>query len=129
MKTITLRTDWLDQVCGLTVAGAIEYLSTLDPNHKLNAFMDGGDTHGVELRSELYFERPYTEDETAQIRAQRLERERKRLEDAAAYWRKEYENPPAFADDPDGAKKTNHVEYAKKMGRESLDKLAALFKP
>lgn len=56
-KTIVVETDWLQEIDGMTVQKAIAYLSTLDPSHVLNYFMSG-DTHGVEIVSNVHYEVP-----------------------------------------------------------------------
>lgn len=56
-KSLTVHTDWLSEIDGLTVADAIKYLQTLDQNHTLN-FCIEGDTHGVDITSELYYDVP-----------------------------------------------------------------------
>lgn len=61
MKTVSVPTDWLNEITGRTVANAITYLSTLPSDHELNYWQDVGDDHGVEIRSELLCHRPYTE--------------------------------------------------------------------
>jgi len=57
-KTVAVKTDWLQEVDGLTVAQAIVYLSTLNPDHVLSSELEGGDTHGVSIASNLYYEVP-----------------------------------------------------------------------
>lgn len=58
-KTIVLDINWLDDVCGMTVQDAIEYLSKLNPEHVLGYYMEG-DTHGVELVSDVSYKVPMT---------------------------------------------------------------------
>jgi len=61
-KTITQDIDWLREIDGLTVAKAIEYLSKLEPWHVLNYSLEG-DTHGVELTSDVQYTVPMTNKE------------------------------------------------------------------
>lgn len=61
-KTVHLDTNWLDAINGLSVQKAIEYLSTLDPNHELSYYMEG-DTHGCEVTSNLCYDIPMTNSE------------------------------------------------------------------
>jgi hypothetical protein len=61
-KTITQDIDWLNAIDGLTVAKAIEYLSTLNPEHVLNYNLMG-DTHGVDITSDVSYEVPMTNKE------------------------------------------------------------------
>ena len=78
MTTTTdfIPTDWLDMIDGMFVKHAIEYLESLDPMARLNAYMDGGDTWGVELCSNLMIERQLTPEE---VRARALDRATKDL--------------------------------------------------
>lgn len=57
-KTIVVNTDWLRDIDGMTVAGAIEYLQKLNPDHILSYSLEGGDTHGVDVSSELTYDVP-----------------------------------------------------------------------
>lgn len=61
-KTIIVNHDWLSKIDGLTVADAIKYLQTLDQSHTLNYWLDG-DTHGVELSSNLCYSVPMSDSE------------------------------------------------------------------
>lgn len=61
-KTITIKTDWLSEIDGLTVEKAIAYLQTLNQSHVLNFYMDG-DTHGCEVVANLSYSVPMTNDE------------------------------------------------------------------
>ena len=61
-KTITINTNWLNDIDGLTVKQAIEYLKTLNQDHKLSSYLDG-DTHGCEMVSDLYYEIPMANSE------------------------------------------------------------------
>ena len=71
MKTVSVPTDWLNEITGRTVANAIAYLSTLPPDHELTYWQSGGDDHGVEISSKLTYQRPYTEQELAELAAMR----------------------------------------------------------
>lgn len=55
-----IDTDWLNCINGLTVANAIEYLSKLNQNHILSAYVDGG-SYGAPIKSDLLFKRLETE--------------------------------------------------------------------
>ena len=69
MKTVSVPTDWLNEINGRTVAHAVAYLSTLPSDHELNYWQNVGDDRGVEIRSELLCHRPYTEQELAELAA------------------------------------------------------------
>ena len=58
-KTIVLDINWLDAIDGMTVQKAIEYLSKLNPEHKLNYYMEG-DTHGCSVVANVYYDVPMT---------------------------------------------------------------------
>lgn len=62
LKTVIVKTNWLDKIDGLTVAQAIEYLQTLNPAHVLSYGMEG-DTHGCSVDSELSYTVPMTNKE------------------------------------------------------------------
>ena len=89
MKTVSVPTDWLNEINGRSVADAIAYLSTLPSDHKLDYWQSNGDDHGVEISSELTYERPYTEQELAELAAQRKAKKVKDCESAIAYYEKE----------------------------------------
>lgn len=89
MKTVSVPTDWLNEINGRTVADAIAYLSTLPPDNKLNYWQSNGDDHGVEISSELTYERPYTEQELAELAALRKAKKIKDTERAIAYYEKQ----------------------------------------
>lgn len=78
--TETIDVDWLGQIDGKTVADAVAYLQTLDQSLRLDAYLDGGDTHGVELKSALFRGRPETAEETKRRRIKELNRAKVRLE-------------------------------------------------
>ncbi len=54
-KTITIDTDWLSEIDGLTVGDAISYLMTLNSSYKLDCHLSG-DTHGCDIESSLSYE-------------------------------------------------------------------------
>lgn len=89
MKTISVPTDWLNEITGRTVADAIAYLSTLPPDHELNYWQSGGDDHGVEISSELTYQLPYTEQELAEHAAMRKAKKIKDCEASIAYYEKQ----------------------------------------
>lgn len=89
MKTVSVPTDWLNEINGRSVADAIAYLSTLPSDHKLDYWQSNGDDHGVEISSELTYERPYTEQELAVLAAQRKAKKVKDCESAIAYYEKQ----------------------------------------
>ncbi len=89
MKTVSVPTDWLNEINGRTVAHAITYLSTLPPDHELTYEQSGGDDHGVEISSELVYQRPYTEQEQAELAAMREAKQIKDIERFIAYYVKE----------------------------------------
>ena len=69
--------DWLDNINGKTVADAIEYLKTLDQTLRLDAYLDGEDLHGIDLASQLSYERPETKQETRERQLRRVNRDLK----------------------------------------------------
>ena len=73
-KQITVETDWLHEIDGLTVDKAIAYLQTLNQSHVLNFYMDG-DTHGCEVIANLYYSVPMTNDEIFAQHEQRYTKE------------------------------------------------------
>lgn len=89
MKTVSVPTDWLNEIDGRSVADAIAYLSTLPSDHKLDYWQSNGDDHGVEISSELTYERPYTEQELAELAAQRKAKKVKDTERSIAYYEKQ----------------------------------------
>lgn len=89
MKTVSVPIDWLDEINGRTVANAIAYLSTLPPDHELNYWQSGGDDHGVEISSELTYQRPHTEQELAELAAERKAKKIKDCEASIAYYEKQ----------------------------------------
>jgi hypothetical protein len=89
MKTVSVPTDWLNEIDGRSVADAIAYLSTLPSDHMLNYWQSNGDDHGVEISSELTYDRPYTEQELAEFAAQRKAKKIKDTEGSIAYYEKE----------------------------------------
>ena len=88
MKTISVSIDWLSEINGLTVVQAIAYLSTLPPDHELSYWQSGGDDQGVEISSELTYQRPYTEQELAELAASRKAKKIKDCEASIAYYEK-----------------------------------------
>ena len=89
MKTVSVPTDWLNEINGRTVANAIAYLSTLPPDHELTYGQSGGDDQGVEISSELTYQRPYTEQDLAEIAASRKAKKIKDCEASIAYYEKQ----------------------------------------
>lgn len=70
MKQIPVPSNWLNDIDGMTVADAIAYLQTLPQDHRLEWYLEG-DTHGCDVECRLIFERPYTDEELAQMAAKR----------------------------------------------------------
>lgn len=70
MKQISVESNWLNDIAGMKVSDAIEYLRRLPQDHRL-AWCLEGDTHGCQMECELILERPYTEQELAAESAQR----------------------------------------------------------
>lgn len=89
MKTVSVPTDWLNEINGRTVANAIAYLSTLPPDHELSYLQSGGDDQGVEISSELTYQRPHTEQELAELAASRKAKKIKDIERSIAYYEKQ----------------------------------------
>lgn len=92
MKQIPVPSNWLNDIDGLTVADAIEYLQTLPQDHRLDWYLEG-DTHGCYVECRLFYKRPYTEEELAQMAAERkakriayLQRSIDYYESKAAQW-------------------------------------------
>lgn len=61
-KTVIVNKNWLDDVDGMPVHKAIEYLSKLNPDHILSYYMEG-DTHGCNVVSNLHYKVPMTNKE------------------------------------------------------------------
>ena len=70
MKAISVPSNWINEIGGMTVEDAISYLQTLPKDHVLDWWMEG-DTHGCQVECELTFYRPYTEEEIAYIKEER----------------------------------------------------------
>lgn len=85
MKTISESVDWLSEIDGMTVEGAIRYLSGLPMDRVLHYWQSSGDDQGVEISSNLQYQRPFTEQELAEFKAQRKAKEADRLERQAKY--------------------------------------------
>ena len=118
MKTISVPTDWLNEIDGRSVADAIAYLSTLPSDHKLNYWQSNGDNHGVEISSELTYERPYTEQELAELAAQRKAKKIKDCERSIAY----YEKQAAYWDGHDSRRADSYRHDAERF-RQRLKEL------
>lgn len=88
MKTVNVPTDWLNEINGRTVANAIAYLSTLPPDHELSYWQSGGDDQGVEISSELSYQRPHTKQELAELADSRKAKKIKDCEASIAYYEK-----------------------------------------
>ena len=58
-KHVNVDINWLDEIDGLTVEQAIEYLHTLQKEHILCYSMEG-DTHGCSVESYMYYLVPLT---------------------------------------------------------------------
>lgn len=89
MKTVSVPTDWLREIDGKSVADAIAFLSTLPSDHVLSYWQSGGDDQGVEISSELTYERQYTEEELAQLAVQRKLKKIQDCERTIAYYEKQ----------------------------------------
>ena len=61
-KTKEIKTDWLSEIDGKSVANAITYLQTLDQSHVLDCYMEG-DTHGCQIVAQLTYQEPMTNQE------------------------------------------------------------------
>lgn len=85
-KTVTIPTDWLSEIDGLSVKDAIAYLQGLPQEHILNCYMDR-DTHG-ELVSELHYQVEMTDSEVYEQHEKRILKEIKHYEDAKEYYSK-----------------------------------------
>lgn len=118
MKTISVPIDWLNEIDGRSVADAIAYLSTLPSDHKLNYWQSGGDDHGVEISSELTYERPYTEQELAELAAQRKAKRIKDYERSIAY----YDKQAAYWDGHDNRRADSYRQDAERF-RQRLKEL------
>ncbi len=118
MKTISVPTDWLNEINGRTVANAIAYLSTLSPDHELNYWQSGGDDQGVEISSELTYQRPYTEQELAELDALRKAKKIKSTEASIAY----YEKQAAYWDGRDNSRAASYHQDAERF-RQKLKEL------
>lgn len=85
-KAIKVSVDWLQEVDGLTVAKAIEYLQSLPDDHVLNYWQSAGDDQGVEISSGLVRYATYTERELKQLRVDHIERRVKDAERTLRYY-------------------------------------------
>ena len=61
-KTIEIKTDWLSEIDGKSVADAIAYLQTLEQSHVLDCYIEG-DTHGCQIVTLLTYQEPMTNQE------------------------------------------------------------------
>ena len=113
MKTISVPTDWLKEVNGQTVAKAIAYLSTLPPDHELSYWQSGGDDQGVEISSELTYQRPNTEQELAEFAASRKAKKIKDIERSIAY----YEKQAAYWDGHDNHRAASYRQDAERSSQ------------
>lgn len=86
MITVTVKTDWLNTISDMTVTQAIKYLQTLDPTYKLNYSQISGDDQGVEISSDLSYQREETEAELEADRAARKQRKVERHKQNIAYY-------------------------------------------
>ena len=118
MKTISVPTDWLNEIDGRSVADAIAYLSTLPSDHKLNYWQSNGDDHGVEISSELLYQRPYTEQEQAELAAQRKAKKVKDYERSIAY----YDKQAAYWEGHDNSRAASYRQDAERF-RQRLKEL------
>jgi hypothetical protein len=84
-KTVSLDINWVDDICGLNVKSAIEYLQTLNPEHELSYYMEG-DTHGVEIIASVHYEVPLTKSEMLAKIDARYQKQIKHYEDAKKYY-------------------------------------------
>lgn len=119
MKTESVSTDWLNEINGRTVANAIAYLSTLPPDHELTYWQSGGDDHGVEISSELTYQRPYTEQELAELAAMRKAKKIKDCEASIAY----YDKQAVYWDGHDNRRADSYRHDAERF-RQKLKELA-----
>lgn len=81
IKQISVDTNWLDSIDGMTVAAAIEYLSTLNPEHVLSYGLEG-DTHGCNVTACLTYDVPMSNEEILAQLEKHYGREIKLYEDA-----------------------------------------------
>ena len=119
MKIVSVPTDWLNEINGRTVANAIAYLSTLPPDHELTYWQSSGDDQGVEISSELTYQRPYTEQELAELAASRKAKKIKDCEASIAY----YEKQAAYWDGRDNSRAASYRQDAERF-RQKLKELA-----
>ena len=106
MKIESVPINWLNEINGRTVAHAIAYLSTLPPDHELSYWQSNGDDQGVEISSELTYQRPYTEQELAELAAMRKTKQIQDIERSIAY----YEKQAAYRERAGKAKKIEGIE-------------------
>ena len=114
MKTVSVPTDWLNEINGRSVADAIAYLSTLPSDHELTYWQSGGDDHGVEISSELTYQRPYTGLELAKLAAMRKDKKIKDCKASIAY----YEKQAAYWDGRDNSRATSYHQDAERFRRQ-----------
>lgn len=85
IKQLTIDTDWLNAIDGMTVAAAIEYLSTLNPEHTLSYGLEG-DTHGCDVTACLTYDVPMTNEEILASIDARYKRNILHYEDAKRWY-------------------------------------------
>lgn len=85
-KTVTINIDWLEKIDGLTVSDAIAYLQTLDQNYRLSYCLEGGDTHGVNIASNVCYEVAMTDKEIFEQTAKRCNKEIARYTESKQYY-------------------------------------------
>lgn len=95
IKWVKVGCDWLEEIDGLTVADAIEFLKRLPQDHKVSADLEG-DTHGAHMEVYLLKPVPMTQDE---IFARRLKvlRDKERNQARALDFYKNHHSPSAPA--------------------------------
>lgn len=81
MKTVSVNIDWLNNIDGVTVEQAIEYLQTMPSHYILNYCQSSGDDQGVEITSDLSYKRPYTEEELVELVDIAVQRKNKKIKE------------------------------------------------
>lgn len=87
MFTENIYVDWLDQLSGTTVAEAIEFLQSLDPDAVLTYDVEAYDTSGLEVTSKLIKSREQTPEELMEVKLSTARYLRGRIERAKALGR------------------------------------------
>ena len=87
MFTENIYVNWLDRLSGTTVAEAVEFLQSLDPDAVLTYDVEADDTSGLEVTSKLVKSREPTPEELREVKLSTARYLRRRIEQAKALGR------------------------------------------